>query len=335
MLGYMESEIGGRAENQDSAGAQDTKLGTIVVVCDGMGGMNGGKTASMLAVQTIVDDVAAAETDASPQDVLKDAFKHAHEVLLDQAKKSPELKGMGTTATALLLSKRHAVIAHTGDSRVYQFRGRKKVFRTDDHSMVFQYVKAGNLTEEQARLSSQSNLILKALGVDCDITPDIAVVPYLKGDRFVLCTDGFWGALSERDFIRLITKKGNLENILWDATKEINKIGLMGGGGHDNLTAAIIDIKCESKIKPRMSKALKIILTTLVLLLASSVYINYTVFSKFKVASEFAEELNKNADTTSLSKSQKEFMAAFAEKKAPCKDAADEGGSEDKDTGKK
>lgn len=274
LKGYIESLIGGRPENQDSAGSQETPLGTIVVVCDGMGGMKGGKTASTLAVQTIIDDVSVAPAGAFAKEVLGKAIRHAQELLLKRAEEVPDLKGMGTTVTAVLISDKYATVAHIGDSRIYQFRGHKVVFRTWDHSMVFQMVKAGTLTEEQARLSSQSNILLKALGVPGEIEPEIAVLPYLRGDRFVLCSDGFWNPLPENEFIAMVTRKGDLKEMLTEAAEEINNLGRIGGGGHDNLTAAVFDVKTESILKPSMTRKNKLIFCVLALLLTASIALN-------------------------------------------------------------
>lgn len=274
LVGYIESLIGGRSENQDSAGSQETPMGTIVVVCDGMGGMKGGKTASTLAVQTIIDDVSAAPADAFAKEVLEKAIRHAQEVLLKKAEEVPDLKGMGTTVTAVLIQQKYATVAHLGDSRIYQFRGHKVVFRTWDHSMVFQMVKAGTITEEQARLSSQSNILLKALGVPGEIEPEISVLPYLKGDRFVLCSDGFWNPLPEPEFIAMMTRKGDMKEMLAEAADEINNLGRMGGGGHDNLTAAVFDVKTESTLKPTMTKKQKLLFCVLALLLVGSIALN-------------------------------------------------------------
>lgn len=271
LRGYIESQIGGRAENQDAAGSFETALGTVVVVCDGMGGMNGGQTASSIAVKTIIDDVAKAQDQDLPEDVLRKAFEHAHNAIIEAAERDDSLKGMGTTATALMITSECAVAAHVGDSRIYQLRCGRKVFRTTDHSLVFQYVKQGTITEEQARLSSQSNVILKALGVGETPEPDIEVLPYLKEDRFILCTDGFWGAMPERDFVKLVGGKGYLKDVLISSAREVNMVGVNNGGGHDNLTAAMVEVLCESKIKPRMSMKQKILFAALCVLLLCSV----------------------------------------------------------------
>lgn len=320
LRGYIESQIGGRMENQDSAGAMETPIGTIVVVCDGMGGVNGGRIASMLAVKTIIDVVSEAKADDNPEDVLVKAFLKADKAIIEAASDDTDLKGMGTTATAALFSKHHATVAHIGDSRIYQFRNGQKMFRTNDHSLVYQFVAAGTLTEEQARLSAQSNIILRALGGEEDATPDVQSLPYLKGDRFVLCTDGFWGGLPEEEFVKLIAKRGRLKDILWNATKEINKQGIESGGGHDNLTAAVIDMECESLLKSPMSKNLKIFLLCVILLLVISLCANILFVKKFRnerirldAAREYVEVLNESSSSDKIEKARQVLVEAFSE----------------------
>lgn len=244
--GYIESLIGGREENQDSAGWTDTPFGLLVLVCDGMGGAKGGKHASTLAVDTIIEDVKNASVDKNPVIVMTEAVAHANEVIFKEGKKE-EFKGMGTTLTALLVTEQNAIALHLGDSRIYQLRDGLKVFRTFDHSYVFSLVKADCLTEEQARLSDCSNVILKALGIAESVEPDVAILPYRKGDRFVLCTDGFWSAFEEVSLINGLSGEDELGMVLSSMAFQIDQKGIDEGSHHDNLTAAIIDMGKNSR----------------------------------------------------------------------------------------
>lgn len=280
--GSIESLIGGRMENQDSAGFKDVELGCLVVVCDGMGGGNGGSTASRLAVQTVIDDMSLTKDYHDPIEKLSDAIKHANEVIFSTGKADPSLYGMGTTLTAILISKQSAIIAHVGDSRVYQLRNKNKVFRTKDHSMVFQFVQQGLISEEEARVHPQSNVILSALGISDTVEPEITEVSYNKGDRFVLCTDGFWGMMPEPEFIHYIGGKGDLEETIVNTAKEIDSLGVRQGGGHDNLTAAVIDVKRNSKLKPKMRNSHIAILCSLVVLLLISIVLNVLICVRYQ-----------------------------------------------------
>ena len=253
--GFAESKIGGRAENQDSYGFSETQRGLLVTVCDGMGGGPGGKTASTIAAEEILAEIYDADKDATTSDIIVKAVQRANQAIIAEADRVPELKGMGSTTTVLLISEESAFVAHVGDSRVYQIRGKKKIFRTFDHSMVFNLVKRKVITEEQARLSEQSNVITRALGIDSDVDVDIIELPYKKGDRFILCSDGIHGMLPEKELLKLFSnKKPKLNKLVEDIASRIDKLGQENGGEHDNLTIAIIETNIDSILKPRKSK---------------------------------------------------------------------------------
>ena len=272
--GFFDSRIGGRQENQDYAGVRDTAIGLLVVVCDGMGGMQGGKIASTTAVTTIMSFFENIDKQADPAMTLVKAINEANALIIAKGQADPNLRGMGTTVTALLKTPKSAVVAHVGDSRIYQFRGGTKVFRTFDHSMVFEMVKKKVLTEEQARLSAQSNVILKALGVKPEVEVECQEIPYLKGDRFVLCSDGFWGAMPEDEFIALVTKKANANQVLNTTANKVEAIGKEKGGDYDNLTAAIVEMESNSKMQVKMNNLAKTIIGVLAILLIVSVGLN-------------------------------------------------------------
>ena len=268
---YAESRIGGRNENQDSYGFVDTPMGFLAVVCDGMGGANGGKTASAIAVEVILNYVLQSCEQASLQVILSKAISEANRSIIDYAHNNPDLTGMGTTVTALLLNDDAVYVAHVGDSRIYQLRNGRKVFRTFDHSMVFELVKKKVLTEEQARLSSQSNIITRALGIGKDVIVDTQELCYRKNDRFILCSDGFYSAMCEKDFIKTVGI-GRLANIILDnASEKIDNIGKSKGGGHDNLTAFFVEPQKDSTKEHKKRKikyAISILLISILLVLS-------------------------------------------------------------------
>ena len=276
-LGFVDSRIGGRKENQDSAGFRETELGSLIVVCDGMGGMQGGSVASQLAVQTILETVALADKKSNPTTVLIQAIKNANSAIIEHGQNNPNLRGMGTTATVLLLTPYSALTAYVGDSRIYQLRNGKKIFRTFDHSMVFEMVKKRIISEEQARLSAQSNVILKALGVNADVEVEIAERPYKKGDRFVLCSDGFWGAMPEEEFVRHLVESNPIDKILESTANVVESIGRNSGQEFDNLTAAILEMSNNSILKEKMNRTAKIIILVLTVLLLISLVFNISM----------------------------------------------------------
>jgi serine/threonine protein phosphatase PrpC len=271
---HILSRTGGRDENQDSFGSCQTPHGYLAVVCDGMGGARGGSTASRLAVETILESVSNTTLSHAGQ-ILAEAITKANGMIYQTGRTHPNLQGMGTTVVALLIDEYKATAAHVGDSRIYQVRGNKKIFRTFDHSMVFELVRRGRISEEQARLSAESNVILRALGtkpeVEVEINDDIA---YLKGDRFLLCSDGIWGAVDEKEVLRLIRSDKSPQKTAEIIVETIDKLGIKNGGGHDNLTAGLIEMNANSKMQPGTSRKFKWTIAILAVLLLASAAVN-------------------------------------------------------------
>lgn len=181
--------------------------------------------------------------------ILAKAVQNANQAILDATIDNPKLRGMGSTCTILLITQsQKAYIVHLGDSRVYQLRGRKKVFRTFDHSMVFELVKQNVITEEQARLSAQSNIITRALGVADVAEPEIECVTYKPGDRFLLCTDGIHGTMPENELIKRATGIESIGRLVDDMATFVDGEGRKCGGDHDNLTLVLVQINKKSII---------------------------------------------------------------------------------------
>lgn len=321
VIAFAESRIGGRPENQDNFGWRDTNMGYLVTVCDGMGGGPGGKTASDIAVNEIIAGISEANEDEAIPNIIIKAIRRANMAIIEAGNEKPELKGMGSTATVLLITEYSAFIAHVGDSRVYQFRGGKKVYRTFDHSMVFEMVSQGVITEEQARLSAQSNIITRALGVKPDVEVDIREVAYEKGDRFMLCSDGIHGSMPEKELTKMVTNKSSkLGKITDDIATYVDNLGRTAGGGHDNLTLAIIETTTNSKLKPKMAKQTRIIMAGLIALLVISLILNISQCSsstksdESRANEEMTGQINKlKEDSTKLGKENEQLRTAIVE----------------------
>lgn len=243
---YGRTGIGGRKENQDMYGGTHTGEATILTVCDGMGGMNGGQTASRIAVTEIVRTLADTPEKNLGADAIRKAVETANAAIYRVALNTPPLRGMGTTATILVITPEAAYLTHIGDSRIYQLRKGTKIFRTFDHSKVFEMVERKMMTEEQARQSSFSNIITRALGIRPQVEMTIEKIPYKKGDRFVLCCDGIWNCEPEPEIIKMFNTDKRPDATLSRLTERVNTIGMQRGGDHDNLTAIIADMKKDS-----------------------------------------------------------------------------------------
>ena len=252
--GAVNSMIGGRSENQDDFDFLDTPLGFLCIVCDGMGGGPGGKTASYIAKHEIANTLLNCNTVAPRENAFKMAVAKANEVLESKMREIPSLNGMGSTFVAVLISQDSALIAHAGDSRCYQIRGKKCIYRSKDHSLVAQLVDRKALTEEEARLSPQSNIITRGLGNVSNHVPEIDIVPYKKGDRFILCTDGIWGSMPHKELLLFLIQKTGIQDIVNNLSHEVDNIGFSRGGGHDNHTVAVVEMDCSSLYKDTLSK---------------------------------------------------------------------------------
>lgn len=286
IIGFAESRIGGRSENQDSYGCSDTPYGFVVTVCDGMGGGPGGKTASSIAVNEIISGIKEGNQDDTATNIVIKAIRRANLAIIEAGNTTPALKGMGSTCTVLLINEESAIVAHVGDSRVYQLRGKNKIFRTFDHSMVFDLVKQKVITEEQARLSAQSNVITRALGIKSDVEVDVTELPYDSGDRFILTTDGIHGAVSENELIEMAADKKHALGIVVDEiATTIDGKGRNEGGGHDNLTMAIIETKINSKFRLKMNTKLKFALIGLIVVCIMSIAFNVLLCNRGKTDS--------------------------------------------------
>jgi PPM family protein phosphatase len=189
-----------REQNEDSyLVAQDRGL---YIVADGMGGHLGGQMASSLAVKTMNEALGEITTElasgagvtpleSSPVPrLLADAVRRACNAIYNAAQEDPELSGMGTTVTAMIVQADRAFVAHVGDSRCYLQRGDRIIQITDDHSLVNEQIKAGLITREQARSSRLKNIITRSVGFERDVAVDTFALPVTAGDRFLMCSDG-------------------------------------------------------------------------------------------------------------------------------------------------
>lgn len=315
-VGYAESRIGGRSENQDTCAFTDTPVGLLVLVCDGMGGGPGGKTASMIAAAVITERMKKVKRVEDAEVKLTAAITAANAAIMEATgqesplaakfpdkkflpegmKIRPELKGMGSTVAALLLTKEYALIAHVGDSRVYQLRGRKVVHRTTDHSRVMLRVLRGEIDEEKARTSSDSNIITQALGHSgANMHSDVTKVPYLKGDRFVLCSDGVWGAFPQPELIAMLTSNRNVGGTVDNTVISVDDAGRQAGGTHDNLTLALIETTTNSTLPVKMNKTTKLMVIALAVIAAASIILNVILWCA-RPKSETAEPVNPTVE---------------------------------------
>ena len=271
LLGIAETKQGGRTENQDDMGFVETPLGFLLVICDGMGGGPGGKTASYIAKYEIMKSLCECDPQMLRSSALRMAIGKANDALADKVRQVPALAGMGATLVAILINRQSAVIAHVGDSRCYRIHKKQMVFCTQDHSLVGELVRKKVLTPEQARTSPQSNVVSRNLGHPVNNLPQIDEVPFKKGDRFVLCTDGVWTAMPHEMLLKRLVAKDAIKKIVGNLSLEIDQIGFSKGGHHDNHTLGVIELQCDSLMKDKMDFYKRILLIFSLLVIAVGV----------------------------------------------------------------
>ena len=230
-----------REANEDSflavcpAGSRDGEA--LVAVADGMGGHKAGEVASALAVQSLQqmldDSDPAVEADA----LLTGALELGNRSIWQAAAEDLEKEGMGTTIVAAVLNADgRVVVANVGDSRAYVFAGGKAKLLTVDHTWVNQQVRAGQMTEHEARLSPFRNLLTRSLGSAPRVDIDLFMGLQLEaGDALILVSDGVTGYLEERDFSSILRAASDAQ----EAAERLVEEAVQRGGA-DNATAVVV-----------------------------------------------------------------------------------------------
>src|SRR5688572_29563993 len=239
-----------RSSNEDSYCTRPD-LG-LYVVADGMGGHVAGEVASRVAVEAIeifIQETAGADKNRTwpfpfepalslEANRLKAAFRLANRRIAAAIADSHDLRGMATTASALLLGRTHACVAHVGDSRVYAFRDGELQQITHDHSWVEEQVRAGTMTPSAARHHPWRNVVTRALSGGEDPEVDVVEVVPRRGERYLLCSDGLFSVVPDR----------TIAEVLGDATLSLERVcerlieAANAAGGPDNITTMVLQV---------------------------------------------------------------------------------------------
>ncbi|MDF7638735.1 Stp1/IreP family PP2C-type Ser/Thr phosphatase [Lactobacillus sp. ESL0791] len=228
-----------RKSNQDFVQVFKNKTGaTLAIVCDGMGGHQGGDVASTMAVSHIGHNFITTDFNNcdDAHSWLEVQLNAENETILKTADRFPDLNGMGTTIVLAVAFSADALIAHLGDSRAYSYVDDTFTQLVEDHSLVNELVKMGQITKEQAKHHPQKNIITQALGVSSTIDPEFRQIALHDGDIILLCTDGLTNSLDDPQIQQILATK---ELPLKDrCQKLINEANRLGGG--DNITVCLL-----------------------------------------------------------------------------------------------
>jgi protein phosphatase len=207
----------------------------LLAVADGMGGHAAGEVASSVALSTLAtleDDVPSTEL----LDALAGAVNQANEAISDMVEKHPQLDGMGTTLTAVLWSGRRLGLVHVGDSRAYLLRGGQIQQITHDHTFVQQLQDEGRITADEAAVHPQRSLLLRCLDGRSNPEPDLSVREVMLGDRYLVCSDGLSGVVSDDQLAEALA--GDDLATVADTLIEL----ALRAGGPDNITCVVADV---------------------------------------------------------------------------------------------
>lgn len=237
---YGMTDIGLRREtNQDVFSLYEQDGCCIAVVCDGMGGQNGGYVASELACKTVSESLAEslpkAESEVQIQKAIVTAVREANSKVFQAAAVMPYCKGMGTTVVVAVVKDGQVQLAHVGDSRAYLLHNGSLRQLTRDHSLVQELMDRGELTPEQAAVHPNKHMITRAVGVTRLVEADVLSFSMSPGDKLLLCTDGLTNMVNDR----LI--HAALESQIGQEICEMLVALANQAGGVDNITVAVIE----------------------------------------------------------------------------------------------
>ncbi len=231
-----------RKENQDRIcfpeNDDDIKL---FIVADGMGGANAGEVASKMAIEYAKEVILSGYEEAKDErekieDLLSKAILGANNYVYNKSIENKEYSGMGTTLSIALIIKNKVYIGHVGDSRIYRIR--KNIIRqlTRDHSYVQALVKSGTITKAEAENHPQKNMLLKVVGCEKNVEPDIMVKGFLKDDILLMCSDGLTNMIATDEIYEEILE--NKSNVKKACDKLVNLA--KSNGGYDNISVILV-----------------------------------------------------------------------------------------------
>ena len=226
-----------REINQDYISVSEEPSGNLpnlFLVADGMGGHKAGDLASEYTVAKVQEAVSKS-MQTIPYQILKGAFQYANQKLLEKAGESDSYTGMGTTLVAATVKNDAVYVVNVGDSRLYKI-GDKIEQITEDHSLVEEMVRMGEISKEQARNHPDKNIITKAMGVSDTVEPDYFDTDLQKGECLLMCSDGLTNMVSDRQIKEIVELRTDLESCAKELIRAANQ-----NGGRDNIAVVLIE----------------------------------------------------------------------------------------------
>lgn len=236
---FSATDIGQKRQmNQDYIFTSETPVGNLpnlFVVADGMGGHNAGDFASRYGVSVLVE-TARQNTNFNPVRILRSGMEAANREVLKQSRIDSAMAGMGTTMVACSIAGDCAYIGNVGDSRLYLADEESMTQITQDHSLIAEMVRMGELTPEQGRHHPDKNIITRAVGTSDEVRIDFFDIKVQPGQKILMCSDGLYNMVSDSAIHEILkgNDEGNVAQTLVDAANE--------GGGRDNIGVIVIEV---------------------------------------------------------------------------------------------
>ncbi len=241
MLTVLRSHVGKvRQVNEDQAWSGVLAGGwTAAIVADGMGGHRAGDVASSLAVESLVQSLQAWEHSATVADSvpkLKEIIGQANKAVFDTAALNEQYHNMGTTVVMAMIREDSGLIGHIGDSRAYRLREGRLEQLTEDHTLVNELAKSGQLSPQEAAHHPRRNVLTRALGTDREVEADVRIIDWRSGDVLLLCSDGLSGLVDHSEVLATLEHS---ESELDQQAQRLIDLALLAGGD-DNITVALV-----------------------------------------------------------------------------------------------
>lgn len=234
-------DIGRRRKmNQDYVYASDQPVGNLpnlYIVADGMGGHRAGDFASSYAVKKVVEAAGRCQEERAAL-ILKKSIRYVNHKLFEKSMESEAYHGMGTTLVALCVGEGEALAVNIGDSRLYEASrmGIRQI--SEDHSLVAELVRKGELSPQEARIHPDKNIITRALGIQEEAEVDFFPFSPKKGNRYLLCSDGLSNMIEDERICELLQQDKSLNEIGGQLLLEANR-----NGGLDNIALVLVEIE--------------------------------------------------------------------------------------------
>lgn len=242
------SEVGlVRSHNEDSIAVHTlNERMSAVIVADGMGGHRAGDVASQMAVDITgqrLRSLSADQTMDQLQRQLVKSVEDANQAIYEKARENEEMAGMGTTLIVAVILNNEVLIGHIGDSRAYVVNQRVCKQLTSDHSLVNELITLGEITDTEAKNHPRQHVLMKAVGTEPNIEPDIVTFTWAEGDTLLFCTDGLTNMVSEQMIHDVIREDSHLD-------EKVDKLvqHALEAGGADNISLALVKRPAESRI---------------------------------------------------------------------------------------